>query len=57
MLENSLDVVKIVRAGRSLNTLLHLLLTKKERLLVRIQRKHILLDQRFCADDTDAISD
>ena len=43
-LKKSLDVVQIVRRARALNTIMNLLFSKNERLLMRLQRRHILLD-------------
>ena len=42
--EDSLDVVKLVRSNRALTTLLRLLLTKDERRLLRLQRRQSVLE-------------
>ena len=56
--EDSLDVVKIVRNGRALNTLLRLLLSSDERRLVRVQRRHSVLEPLLrSSSDEDKISD
>ena len=43
--EDSLDVVKLVRGFRALNTLLRLLLTQDERRILRLQRRQSVLEQ------------
>ena len=51
--EDSLDVVKLVRDSRALNTLLRLLLSKEERSLIRFQRKYnrVLDDSNKTSDE------
>ena len=51
--EDSLDVVKLVRDSRALNTLLRLLLSKEERSLIRFQRKYnrVLEDSNKTSDE------
>ena len=44
-LERQLDIVNIVRDNRSLKTLLELLLSKQERHMLSLQRKHSVLEQ------------
>ena len=57
-IEDSLDVLKIVRNGRALNTLLRLLLSSDERRLVRLQRRHSVLEPLLISSsDEDKISD
>ena len=55
--EDSLDVVKMVRNGRALTTLLRLLLSHDERRFIRLQRRHSVLEPLVKSSDEDKISD
>ena len=44
MVDKDLDVVKLIRQSRTFTTLLRLLLTGKERQLIRFQRHEAVLD-------------
>ena len=56
-MEDDLDVVKIVRNGRTLNALLRLLLSNDERRLIRLQRRHNVLEPLLESNDEDKMSD
>ena len=47
MLDKDLDVVKLIHQGRTFKTLLRLLLTGKERQLIRFQRHEAVLDLNY----------
>ena len=55
--EDQLDVVKLIQQARAFKTLLTLLLSKNERYLLRVQRRHILLNHKQSSSDEDKKSD
>ena len=47
MYQDSFDVVKLVRYGRALRTVLRLFLSSKDRQLLRIQRRNSVIEAKL----------